>query len=161
MPANQVAAHLQSDRGNGEHAADPQPARHISEFGIGWRIEARDLRLQRHAADRAGAGTDLADLRMHRAGVDRALRYGGFGLAVVEFGVMPLMPVTGVIVGSTAAPGTLCSADCVGGFSLGHHVLRRTACNPYPVGVYRTDAKRHQDILPKTPGPDRRPGPRP
>ena len=30
------------------------------------------LRLQRHAADRAVAGADLLDLRVHRAGVDRA-----------------------------------------------------------------------------------------
>src|ERR1700730_5953897 len=35
------------------------------------------------------------------------------------------------------------------------------SCNPYPVGVYTRHAKRHQDILPKTPEPDRGPGPRP
>src|SRR5678816_1261301 len=30
--------------------------------------------LQRHPADRAASGSDLTDLRMHGAGVDRALR---------------------------------------------------------------------------------------
>src|SRR5207253_5842543 len=37
------------------------------------------LRLERHATDRAGAGTDLPDLGMHRAGVDRAFRHGHGG----------------------------------------------------------------------------------
>src|SRR6185436_14973065 len=43
----------------------------------------RDLGLQRHAADRAASRADLADFGMHRAGVDRAFRYGGFRLAVL------------------------------------------------------------------------------
>ncbi len=127
MRADQVTAHFQNDRGHGEHEADPEPARHIrefgigrrieardlrlqrhaadraGEFGIGRRIEARDLRLQRHAADRAGAGTDLADLRMHRAGVDRALRYGGFGFCQVR-AEMVAMTVARVIVASATAP---------------------------------------------------------
>ena len=51
--------------------------------GLGGVVGARDLRLQRHAADRAAAGTDLADLRMHRAGVDRAFRRTGFRLRVL------------------------------------------------------------------------------
>ncbi len=41
--------------------------------GLGPVVGGRDLRFERHAADRAGAGPDLADLRMHRAGVDRRL----------------------------------------------------------------------------------------
>ena len=43
--------------------------------GFGPRLGARLRRLERHAADRAGAGPDLPDLGMHRTGVDRALRY--------------------------------------------------------------------------------------
>src|ERR1700680_1701824 len=62
----------------------PESAGHVRKFGIGRRIEGCYLGLQRHAADRAASGTDLADLRMHRAGVDRALRRGGLGPAVVE-----------------------------------------------------------------------------
>ena len=40
--------------------------------GLGPVVGGRHFRLKRHAADRAGARADLADLRMHRAGVDRA-----------------------------------------------------------------------------------------
>ena len=82
MAADEMAAHFQHDGRQREHEADPEAARHVGEFGIGRRIEARDLRLQRHAADRAASGADLADLRMHRAGVDRAFRHRGFRLAV-------------------------------------------------------------------------------
>ena len=82
MAADEMAAHFQDDGRQREHEADPEAARHVGEFRIGRRIEARDLRLQRHAADRAASGTDLADLRMHRAGVDRAFRHGGLRLAV-------------------------------------------------------------------------------
>ena len=78
VTADQVAAHLKDHRRERKHEADPEAARHVGEFGIGRRVEAGYLGLQRHAADRAIAGTDLADLRMHRAGVDRAFRYGGF-----------------------------------------------------------------------------------
>jgi hypothetical protein len=83
MAAEEVPAHFQHDRGQRKHEANPEPARHVSEFRIGRRIEARDLRLQRHAADRAASGADLADLGMHRAGVDRAFRHRGFRPAVL------------------------------------------------------------------------------
>ena len=43
--------------------------------GLGPVSAVAHLGLERHAADRAGAGADLADLRMHRAGVDRAFRH--------------------------------------------------------------------------------------
>ena len=88
MAADEMAAHFQDDGRQREHEADPEAARHVGEFRIGRRIEARDLRLQRHAADRAASRADLADLRMHRAGVDRAFRHGGLRPAVfLEIGV--------------------------------------------------------------------------
>lgn len=77
MPADEMAAHFQNHCRHSEREADPEPARHVREFGIGRIVEARDLRLQRHAADRAASGPDLADLRMHRAGIDRAFGHGG------------------------------------------------------------------------------------
>ncbi len=77
MAADEMAAHFQDDGRQREHEADPEAARHVGEFRIGRRIEARDLRLQRHAADRAASGADLADLGMHRAGVDGAFRHRG------------------------------------------------------------------------------------
>ena len=82
MAADEMSAHFQDDGRQREHEADPEAARHVGEFRIGRRVEARDLRLQRHAADRAASRADLADLRMHRAGVDRAFRHGGLRLAV-------------------------------------------------------------------------------
>ena len=76
--AHQVAAHLQHDRRDRKRQADPEASRHVGKFGIGRRIQARDLGLQRHAADRTVAGADLADLRMHWASVDRSgRRFGG------------------------------------------------------------------------------------
>ena len=79
-----MAAHFQHEGWQRQHKADPEPPRHVGELGVGRRVQARDLRLQRHAADRAAAGTDLADLRMHRAGIDGAFRRLGFWLALVE-----------------------------------------------------------------------------
>ena len=82
VSADQMAAHFQHDGWQREHEADPEPARHVRKLRIGRCIEARDLGLQRHAADRAASRAHLANLRMHRAGVDRALGHGGFRLAV-------------------------------------------------------------------------------
>jgi hypothetical protein len=74
VSADEMSAHFEDHRGRGEHRADPETPRHVGKLGI-WRIvEACDLGLQRHAADRAAAGADLANLRVHRAGVDRAGR---------------------------------------------------------------------------------------
>ncbi len=80
MRADEVPAHFQHHHRNGEHEPDPEAARHVGEFGIRAAVGGGDLRLQGHAADRAGAGADLADLWMHRAGVDGAFGdgFGGF-----------------------------------------------------------------------------------
>ena len=86
VTADQVTAHFQHHRRQRQRAADPEPPCHVGELGIGRRIEARDLGLQRHAADRATTGADLADLRMHRAGVDGAFGRFGLRLAVAEIG---------------------------------------------------------------------------
>ena len=77
-----VAAHVDRHQRRGERQADPEAATHVGQFGIG-RIVQRDRgRLQRHAADRAGARPDLAHLGMHRAGVDRRRpSLGGSGAA--------------------------------------------------------------------------------
>ena len=74
--AGEMAAHLERDHRDGEREADPEAPRHVDEFGIRARRPRSRLRFERHAADRAGARADLADLRMHRAGVDRARRRG-------------------------------------------------------------------------------------
>ena len=41
MAADEMAAHLQDDDRQREHEADPEAPRHVGEFGIGRRIEAR------------------------------------------------------------------------------------------------------------------------
>jgi hypothetical protein len=71
--AGEMRAHFQHHHRHGEREPDPEPARHVGKLGIGAGVGGGELRLERHAADRAGAGTGLADLRMHRAGVDGAL----------------------------------------------------------------------------------------
>src|SRR5947207_7353990 len=75
MEVEQIAAHLPGEYRRGQRQSDPDPSAHIREFGV-WSLVGGDgHRLQRHAADRAAARPDLANLRMHRAGVDR-LRIG-------------------------------------------------------------------------------------
>ncbi len=109
-----MAAHFDDHHRQREHEADPEPARHVGEFGIGAIVGGNGFRLERHAADRAGARTDLTDLRMHRAGVDRArddrrgfalaqifLRIGGeFGLAAGGAEIIRLVEVFGAVFGS-------------------------------------------------------------
>ena len=74
VQVREMAAHLQRHDRHRERAADPQAARHVQQFFVRPLVE-RDLgRFQRHAADRAASGSDLADLGMHGAGEDRARR---------------------------------------------------------------------------------------
>ena len=70
----EMAAHLEHDDRHRQRQADPEPARHVDEFGVRPGLGGRHHRLERHAADRARARPDLPDLRVHRAGVDRAFR---------------------------------------------------------------------------------------
>ena len=77
VKAGQMAAHFERKDGNGERQPDPEPPRHVDQFVIGSALRRRHQRLQRHAANGAGAWSDLTDLRMHRAGVD-----GIFGLSI-------------------------------------------------------------------------------
>ena len=72
--AENVTAHLQREDGKRQHEPDPEPARHVDQFMVRRGFRRDQKRLERHAADRAGAGAYLPDLRMHRAGVDRAFR---------------------------------------------------------------------------------------
>ena len=74
--AGDVRAHFEHEDGDREHKADPEPACHVDKFGVWSGIAPRELRLERHPADWAGAGTDLPDLRMHRTCVDRAFGNG-------------------------------------------------------------------------------------
>src|SRR3546814_12753106 len=52
-------------------------------------VQAGHFRLQRHAADRAGAGAVLHDLRMHRAGMAGTGRRGRPGFGLVRVAVAP------------------------------------------------------------------------
>ena len=52
-----MPAHLEDEYRSGQRQADPEPPFHVDEFGIGPRLRRRRLRLERHAADRAGPGT--------------------------------------------------------------------------------------------------------
>ena len=83
MCAGNVRAHFEDKDRDCERETDPEPPRHIDEFGIWSGVAAGELRLERHAADRAGARTDLPDLRVHRARVDGVLG-DRLGLACVE-----------------------------------------------------------------------------
>src|SRR5262249_651755 len=71
-----VRAHFEDEHGDREWKTDPEWARHVDKLGIRSGVAPGELRLERHAADRAEARTDLLDLRMHRAGIDRAFGNG-------------------------------------------------------------------------------------
>ena len=70
-----VRAHFQDDDRHRQRDADPEAPRVMSiNSALGPVSAAGAQRFQRHAADRAGAWADLPDLRMHRTGIDRAVR---------------------------------------------------------------------------------------
>ena len=72
VAADQVSTHLEDHHRDGEGETHPETAGHVEQFGIGPGLGCCEFGLERHAADRTIAGPDLPDLRMHRAGVDRA-----------------------------------------------------------------------------------------
>src|SRR5471032_2971898 len=84
MTADKVTTHFQNDRRQGKRKAYPESAGHVRKFRVGRCIEGCHFGLQRHSTDWAVSGTDLTDLRMHRASIDRALRHSGLRLAFVE-----------------------------------------------------------------------------
>ena len=67
-----MTTHLQDEDGDRERKPDPEPPRHICEFGAWFRFSRRNDGFKRHSANWASAGPDLPDLRMHRTGVDHA-----------------------------------------------------------------------------------------
>ena len=73
MQVGEVTTHLEHEDRQGQGEPDPEPARHVDKLGVGPGLGAGLDGLQRHAADRAGAGAHLPDLGMHRAGVDGTL----------------------------------------------------------------------------------------
>jgi len=71
VQVDEMTAHLKRHHGEGENEADPEPLRHVGEFGIGSAVGCCQFRFSRHTA---GARSDLPNLRVHRTGVDRARR---------------------------------------------------------------------------------------
>ena len=65
----QHASHRDHKQRRGKRDTDPEPARHVAEFGIFFLRRGDRTRLERHAADRTRARLGANDLRMHRAGV--------------------------------------------------------------------------------------------
>ena len=53
-----------------EHGRDHEAAGHVDQLDVGPLVERDHRRLERHAAERAGARSLLPHLRVHRAGVD-------------------------------------------------------------------------------------------
>ena len=67
-----MPAHLQHEHRYCKREPDPEAPRHIREFGAWFGFSGRDEGFEGHSANWAGARPDLADLRMHWAGVDHA-----------------------------------------------------------------------------------------
>ena len=69
-----MAAHFEHEHRQRQREADPEAARHVLKLRIGLGVRGDDFGFERHTADRTRARSDLADLRMHRARIDRAGR---------------------------------------------------------------------------------------
>ena len=65
--ARDQVRHGHGHHGDGQRQPDPEPARHVPELGARLLLERDGPGLERHAADRAGAGLLPHDLRMHGA----------------------------------------------------------------------------------------------
>ena len=69
-----LATHGKQQQRHREDPTHPEAAGKVDQFGVRPLVGARLSGLQRHAADRAGAGGIATDLRMHRAGPDPGCR---------------------------------------------------------------------------------------
>ena len=118
-----MAAHLQGENRKREDEPDPEPARHIREFGVRRGVRRDEDRLQGHATDRARSRADLADLGVHRAGVDRALGN------LLRFGLLSVRVLGRVCHELRLAPGR---AEIVGPTSVLHAVLRGVRVDHHP-----------------------------
>ena len=79
--AGEMAAHFEQENRKCQREAKPEAARHVDQFVVGAAVGRHHHGFKRHATNRAGAGADLTDLRMHGAGVLSVLRRGiGGGL---------------------------------------------------------------------------------
>jgi hypothetical protein len=67
-----VAEHREHKR-HRQRQRPPEAALEVAQFGVVVVVEFRQQGLQRHAALGAIAGMVLANLRVHRAGVDRVV----------------------------------------------------------------------------------------
>jgi len=67
--AQQHVPHRQREHWQRQRRCDPEPARHVHEFGIRPLVDEHRAWLERHPADRARTRAVAHDLRMHRAGV--------------------------------------------------------------------------------------------
>ena len=65
-----VMPHRENEYGERQRQSDPEPPAHVEEFRIRTGIHRRLHRFQGHATNRAGARSDLSNLRVHGAGVN-------------------------------------------------------------------------------------------
>lgn len=67
-----MPAHLQRQYGKAENETDPESTGHVDQFGARTFRNFGRFWFQSHTANRAVAGANLPDLRMHGAGVDNS-----------------------------------------------------------------------------------------
>ena len=99
MQVGEMAAHLEDHDRKRKSEPQPEAPGHVDKLGVRRRCRRDQFGLQRHAADRARPRPQLADLRMHWASVDSALRHRlrrravgrseKFGRVVGELGLAP------------------------------------------------------------------------
>ena len=69
-----MLTHFEPNHWYREGKPEPEPPGHLDELRIGARIASNRFGLQPHTADRTRTRTNLPNLRMHRAGINRAFR---------------------------------------------------------------------------------------
>ena len=74
IDAEDMAPHVEGEQRERERHGDGEPPGEIDQLRIVGDLRGHAHWLERHAADRAVAWPFLHDLRMHRTGVERALR---------------------------------------------------------------------------------------
>src|SRR3954453_7262275 len=89
----------------GKRQANPELLTNTANLRVIFRGD-RHQGFETHATDRTGARSDLADLRMHRAGVDRALADRRWLVFLRGRGHVPSMSLRRITLRSVSTAGT-------------------------------------------------------
>src|SRR6185437_9227689 len=98
-----MATHVEEEQGDDKCHGNPESLCHVTKLRASPAFLPKRLqRLECHSADRAAPGCAATDLRVHRAGVDRAGGCPGGGLCGNALRISGVLPATALRGGSMA-----------------------------------------------------------